>query len=129
VRLVVPRYGDEPDDRARRARRRGRPVPGDPEDRLVGWRAMHRAVREAAADCDLIHIQTPFIAHYAGLRAARTLGLPVVATYHTLFEEYLQHYAPFLPSGWLRARRGALSRRQCNALDASSCLQRPCSSA
>jgi 1,2-diacylglycerol 3-alpha-glucosyltransferase len=72
----------------------GRPVPGDPEDRLVGWRAMHRTVLEAAQDCDLIHIQTPFIAQYAGLKAARTLGLPVVATYHTLFEEYLQHYAP-----------------------------------
>jgi glycosyltransferase involved in cell wall biosynthesis len=79
---------------------------------------MHRAVLEAATDCDLIHIQTPFIAHYAGLKAARTLGLPVVATYHTLFEEYLQHYARFIPSGWLRGQARAFSRRQCNALDA-----------
>jgi 1,2-diacylglycerol 3-alpha-glucosyltransferase len=117
VRLVVPRYGDEPDEPGI-VRVAGRPVPGDPEDRLVGWRAMHRTVLEAAQDCDLIHIQTPFIAQYAGLKAARTLGLPVVATYHTLFEEYLQHYAPFLPSGWLKGQARALSRRQCNALDA-----------
>lgn len=117
VRLVVPRYGDEAEE-AGIIRVAGRPVLGDPEDRLVGWRAMHRAVLEAARDCDLIHVQTPFIAHYAGLKAARTLGLPVVATYHTLFEEYLQHYARFIPSGWLRGQARAFSRRQCNQLDA-----------
>lgn len=117
VRLVVPRYHDEPEE-AGIVRVPGRPIPGDREDRLVGWRAMHRAVLAAAQDCDLIHIQTPFIAHYAGLKAARTLGLPVVATYHTLFEEYLQHYAPILPAGWLKAQARAFSRRQCNALDA-----------
>ena len=117
VRLVVPRYGDEPDVEGI-IRVPGRPLPGDPEDRLVAWRSMHRAVLAAAEDCDLIHIQTPFIAHYAGLKAARQLGLPVVATYHTLFEEYVQHYAPFLPGGWLQGQARALSRRQCNALDA-----------
>ena len=117
VRLVVPRYGDEADE-AGVVRVPGWPVPGDSEDRLVGWRAMHRAVLEAAGDCDLIHVQTPFVAHYAGLKAARRTGLPVVATYHTLFEEYLQHYAPFLPAGWLRRQARAFSRRQCNDLDA-----------
>ena len=69
VRLVVPRYGDESDEPGI-IRVAGRPVLGDPEDRLVGWRAMHRTVLEAAQDCDLIHIQTPFIAQYAGLKAA-----------------------------------------------------------
>jgi glycosyltransferase involved in cell wall biosynthesis len=117
VRLVVPRYGDEADETGI-VRVAGRPVPGDREDRLVGWRGMHRTVLEAAQDCDLIHIQTPFVAHYAGLKAARSLGLPVLATYHTLFEEYLQHYAPFLPSGWLKKQARSFSRRQCNALDA-----------
>lgn len=117
VRLVVPRYADEVSEDAI-VRVAGRPLPGDPEDRLVGWRAMHRSVLEAAADCDLIHIQTPFVAHYAGLAAARRLGLPVIATYHTLFEEYLQHYAPWLPAGWLQGQARAFSRRQCNALDA-----------
>lgn len=127
VRLVVPRYGDEPEQPGV-VRVAGRPVPGDPEDRLVGWRAMHRAVLEAAAGCDLIHVQTPFVAHYAGLAAARKLGLPVLATYHTLFEEYVQHYAPFLPGGWLRRQSRRLSRRQCNQLDAvivpSTAMQR-----
>jgi glycosyltransferase involved in cell wall biosynthesis len=117
VRLVVPRYGDEADEPGI-VRVPGRPVPGDPEDRLVRWRAMHREVLAAARDCDLVHVQTPFVAHYAGLKAARKLGLPVLASYHTLFEEYLQHYAAFLPAGWLRGQARAFSRRQCNALDA-----------
>jgi glycosyltransferase involved in cell wall biosynthesis len=117
VRLVVPRYGDEGAEPGI-VRVAGRAVPGDREDRLVGWRAMHSAVLEAARDCDLIHIQTPFIGHYAGLKAARTLGLPVVATYHTLFEEYLQHYAKLIPASWLRGHARGFSRRQCNALDA-----------
>ena len=116
LRLVAPRYGAEPDEPGV-VRVAGWPVPGDREDRLVGWRAMHRAVLAAAEGCDLVHIQTPFVAHYAGLAAARRRGLPVIATYHTLFEEYLQHYAPLLPAGWLRRRARGLSRRQCNALD------------
>jgi len=117
VRLVVPRYDDESDEPGI-VRVPGRAIPGDREDRLVGWRAMHSAVQEAARDCDLIHIQTPFIAHYAGLKAARRHGLPVVATYHTLFEEYLQHYAKLIPASWLRGHARGFSRRQCNALDA-----------
>jgi glycosyltransferase involved in cell wall biosynthesis len=117
VRLVVPRYTDE-DSQPGLIRVPGRPIFGDPEDRLVSWRKMHHEVQKAAQDCDLIHIQTPFVAHYAGLKAARRHGLPVVATYHTLFEEYLSHYAPFLPSNWLKGQARTFSRKQCNALDA-----------
>ncbi|MCK6405430.1 MAG: glycosyltransferase [Rhodocyclaceae bacterium] len=116
VRLVVPSYGDEAAQPGI-VRVAGRPVPGDPEDRIVRWRAMHRAVDAAAEDCDLIHVQTPFVAHYAGLAAARRRGLPVLATYHTLFEEYLHHYAPYVPSAWLRGAARRFSRKQCNALD------------
>ena len=117
LRLVAPRYGAEPDEPGV-VRVPGWPVPGDREDRLVGWRAMHRAALAAAEGCDLVHIQTPFVAHYAGLAAARRRGLPVIATYHTLFEEYLQHYARLVPSGWLRGQARRFSRRQCNQLDA-----------
>lgn len=116
VRLVVPRYGSEPEEEGI-VRVAGRALPGDPEDRLVGWRAMHRAVEAAAEGCDLIHIQTPFVAHYAGLKAARRRGLPVIATYHTLFEEFLHCYLPFLPAEWLKRQARAFSRRQGNTLD------------
>lgn len=116
VRLVVPRYADEPEEEGV-VRVSSRAVPRDPEDRLMSWSALRAAVRQEAADCDLIHIQTPFLAHYAGLSAAKHLGKPVIATYHTLFEEYLHHYAPFLPAEWLRGLARRLSRSQCNALD------------
>ena len=117
VRLVAPRYGDEPEAEGI-VRVPGRAVPRDPEDRLASWRALRAAVRREAMGCDLIHVQTPFLAHYAGVSAARRLGKPVITTYHTLFEEYLHHYAPFLPAAWLRGLARRLSRSQCNALDA-----------
>lgn len=117
VDLIVPRYGDEASADGV-VRVPGRPLPNDPEDRLLSWKAMHRSVLSHAADYDLIHVQTPFVAHYAGVAAARKRGLPVVVTYHTLFEEYLQHYVPALPAAWLRGLARRFSRRQCNAVDA-----------
>ena len=121
VRLVALEYGhpcaDDGDVWITRVP--ARPVPGDPEDRLVRWGRMHETVEAVVEQgCDLIHVQTPFVAHYAGCATARRYGVPVIATYHTLFEEYLKHYAPLLPAGLLRGLARRFSRRQCNALDA-----------
>ena len=52
---------------------------------------------------DLLHIQTPFIAHHVGVKLARRLGITAIETYHTYFEEYLYHYAPFLPKLLLKS--------------------------
>jgi glycosyltransferase involved in cell wall biosynthesis len=96
-----------------------RAVPFDPEDRLMHWRSLAVLDRRlASADFDLVHVQTPFAAHYAGLRLARARGIPCLATYHTHFEEYLSHYIRFLPGSALRAAARGLARHQCNALDA-----------
>jgi len=87
-------------------------VPRDPEDRRFLGKPLRRALNaELAAQVDLVHIHTPFIAHYAGVRFAREHGLPVVATYHTFFEDYLHHYVPVLPRriGRFIARRFTLS--------------------
>lgn len=115
--LVAPRYAGEADEPGIR-RVPSRKVLGDPEDRLAHYGPLRESVLSAAAECDIIHIQTPFAAHYAGLHAARKLGKPVLATYHTLFEEYLQHYVPLLPANWLRGLARRISRAQCNELDA-----------
>ncbi len=118
VSLIAPDYGGGPDE-PWVTRVPARSVPGDPEDRLVRWRAMHDSVIAAVDDgTDIVHVQTPFVAHYAGVNAARRCGVPVVATYHTLFEEYLAHYVPLVPPPWLKGLARAFSRRQCNALDA-----------
>lgn len=107
--LVAPAYPGAPED--------GDPsiirvpsggVPRDPEDRRFKGGPLRAALnRELASRVDLVHVHTPFIAHYAGARFAREHGLPVVATYHTFFEDYLHHYVPILP----RAIGRALARR------------------
>lgn len=118
VKLIAPRYGNEPEG-AGVTRLKGWKVPFDPEDRLVPLSKMRAAAIVAAQDADLVHIHTPFSAHFAGQAAARHFDIPVIATYHTLFEEYLQHYARFLPAGAVRALARSISRIQCNALTAT----------
>jgi len=115
VSLIAPQYDGETDEPGI-TRIRGRALPRDPEDRPMAYSRLSHAVNTAAQEHDLIHIQTPFAAHYAGLKAARRTGKPAVATYHTLFEEYLQHYLPFLPARLLRSMARRFSRDQCNAL-------------
>ena len=96
-----------------------RSVPRDPEDRIMSWGALRRCLDAVPPErCTLVHIQTPFLAHYAGLRQARERRVPVVATCHTYFEDYLHHYLPLLPrfaGSWL-AR--SLMTHQLNAVDA-----------
>ena len=116
--LVVPRYGagDPPDPGVHRVA--ARRVPMDPEDRLMSGRALERALGGIdARGVDVVHVQTPSIAHSAGVRWARRQGLPVVETWHTHFEEYFHHYVPFLPRRLLRVAPRSVSRRQCNAVD------------
>jgi glycosyltransferase involved in cell wall biosynthesis len=116
--LVAPRYGvgSEPEGIVQI---RSRQVPFDPEDRLMSAREVRRLeARFQAEKYDIVHIHTPFVAHYSGVALARRLGIPVVETYHTFFEEYLHHYAPVLPT-WLtrRVARGT-TVSQCRSVDA-----------
>ena len=112
--LVAPAYPGAPEDAdATIIRVPSGSVPLDPEDRRFDGGALRKALnRDLAARVDLVHIHTPFIAHYAAVRFAREHGLPVVATYHTFFEDYLHHYVPILPRGIGRflARRFTLSQ-------------------
>lgn len=95
-----------------------RAIPGYAADRFMSYRHLMRRVPELKPlKFDILHIQTPFVAHYAGLKLARRLGIPVIESYHTFFEEYFHLYMPGLPSSWCRGLARALSRRQCNAVD------------
>ncbi len=117
VTLVVPRYGDEADEPGI-VRVAGRRLAFDPEDRLMYWRKLMQTLHALPGRHDVVHIHTPFFAHYAGLRYAKRMGLPVMETYHTLFEEYFYLYLPVLPRIWLKRLARAISSRQCNQLDA-----------
>lgn len=118
IQVVAPDYGQATPDEDGISRVGSRRVLFDPEDRMMRPRALSRRLAALnGRDFDLVHIQTPFVAHYAGLRLARCWGVPCVETYHTFFEEYLFHYLPVLPKNAWRAVARLLSRRQCNHLD------------
>ena len=123
--LVVPSYDQSAtsDERARdesgilRVASSG--VPKDPEDRRMRWGALNRVLASIPrGHVDLVHIHTPFIAHYAAARFARNMGIPCVATYHTFFEEYLHHYVPVLPRRIGRFLARSFTRSQCDDVQA-----------
>ena len=118
--LVAPRYAGEMLSEERGVVRvAGSKVPGDPEDRRMRWGALRRALVGLERESfDLVHVHTPFIAHYAGVREARRRGVPVLATYHTFFEEYLHHYVPVLPRSLGRTLARVFTRSQCSAVQA-----------
>src|SRR5688572_21597682 len=116
--LVAPEYPQRWQDDERVLRQPSRYLAFDPEDRMLKPRATLAACLDLVGRVDVLHIQTPFIAHWIGLKAARRLEVPTVETYHTFFEEYLHHYVPLLPVAAARAFARTVSRRQCNAVDA-----------
>jgi glycosyltransferase involved in cell wall biosynthesis len=94
-------------------------VPFDPEDRRMAWRALTRTLDAlTSGGFDLVHIHTPFVAHYGGVRFARRAGIPCVATYHTFFEEYLHHYMPLMPHALSRLLARSFTRAQCAQVQA-----------
>ena len=94
-----------------------RRVPFDPEDRLMKASAIKKALKSLdLKSFDLLHIHTPFVAHYTGIKLAQKFDLATVETYHTFFEEYLFHYIPLLPTNWSKALARGLTRSQCKKL-------------
>lgn len=116
--LVAPQYPTGRDDEPDIFRVRSRYLPFDPEDRIMSPRELMRICGSLIGQFNLIHIQTPFLAHRIGLRLARRLGLKTVETYHTYFEHYFHHYLPLLPRGILSRLARSISRNQCDAVDA-----------
>src|SRR3569833_1773156 len=120
--LVVPSYvqsgapssGVSPPDEPGILRVPSSGVPKDPEDRRMQWGGLNRVLSTIPrGQVDVVHIQTPFVAHYAAARFARRNSVPCVATYHTFFEEYLHHYVPVLPRSIGRRLARSFTRSQC----------------
>jgi len=94
-------------------------VPLDPEDRIMRYKFISTLTSVLSGrKFDLLHIQTPFMAHYAGVALSKALQIPRVVTYHTHFEEYFHHYLPWLPRSILRHGSRFINRQQCNDVDA-----------
>jgi 1,2-diacylglycerol 3-alpha-glucosyltransferase len=117
--LIAPDYLTAADDDAGIVRIPSRYLLLDPEDRVLkAGEILSQEHQLRDRRFDLLHIQTPFIAHHVGVKLARRLGIPCVETYHTYFEEYLYHYIALLPKPLLKFMARALTRRQCNHMDA-----------
>jgi len=122
VTLIAPDYGGESrtvfDAETGIIRIPARKVWFDPEDRFMQRRAIQRIVAHLKKrDYDLVHIQTPFVAHSLGVWLADQLSVPCVETYHTYFEEYLYHYLPLLPKQLMRYLAKQFTLRACNQVD------------
>lgn len=64
----------------------------------------------------LVHVHSPFVTGWMGMRYARRYGMPLVYTYHTQLEAYA-HYVPFEPNA-TRFAATQLTRRFANLADA-----------
>jgi 1,2-diacylglycerol 3-alpha-glucosyltransferase len=119
VHLIAPDYGVETVDDAWLTRVAARSIYFDPEDKLMKYGEILKLLPGLKNhQFDLIHIHTPFIAHYAGLKLGKLLQIPVVETYHTFFEDYLHHYLPWIPKFAARGLARLISKRQCNQVQA-----------
>jgi glycosyltransferase involved in cell wall biosynthesis len=117
--LTAPHYDLTAEEESGVTRVASAGVPGDPEDRRMRWGPLVRALESLPRGCvDVVHVHTPFVAHYAGTRFARRAKIPCVATYHTFFEEYLHHYVPVMPRRLGRFLARAFTRSQCDDVQA-----------
>jgi glycosyltransferase involved in cell wall biosynthesis len=119
VTLIAPEYEDVSDDETDIIRIPARTVIVDKEDKMMKRRFIRTLIPELKQQAiDLIHIQTPFVAHYEGVNIANVLGIPSISSYHTFFEEYFYNYIKWLPKPWLRYAARAFSRSQCQQVNA-----------
>jgi 1,2-diacylglycerol 3-alpha-glucosyltransferase len=123
VHLIAPQYATSVDstlagDEAWITRIDARKIVFDPEDYLMKWSSLMTYIESLhPGDYDLVHIHTPFIAHYAGLKIAKKLQVPVVETYHTFFEDYMHHYLPWVPRKLAVNIARWVSHKQCQQVD------------
>jgi len=119
VDLIAPDYGIANTQESFVKRIPARSIYFDPEDKLMKYGEALKLLPELRqANYNLIHIHTPFVAHYLGIKFSSLLGIPCVETYHTFFEDYLHHYLPWIPKNMARSMARFISKRQCNEVDA-----------
>ncbi len=65
---------------------------------------------------DVIHTHTPFTIGLVGLRWAQSHEIPIVSTYHTLYDKYA-HYVPFFPKRYIRYKIAKHTNFYYNSVD------------
>ena len=69
-------------------------VPSLPLPTRTAYRLTVPYLPRAVGELSLVHVHSPFVTGWLGMRAARRAGVPLVFTYHTQLEAYA-HYIPF----------------------------------
>jgi glycosyltransferase involved in cell wall biosynthesis len=74
------------------------------EDRIAKFSKWFWVSRQIEAfNPDIIHINTEFVIAEFGFQYAKLHRLPVIYTFHTLWEDYAANYIPLVPTFLLRA--------------------------
>lgn len=122
IHLIAPRYFLNEDSLKHEkniTRISSKPIFFDPEDHLMKYSELMKTVDWIIKQkFDLIHIQTPFIAHFFGRKLSKLTGVPTVETYHTSFEDYLHLYLPWFPEILARKLSKLIAKKLCNSVDA-----------
>ncbi|HFI0464052.1 TPA: glycosyltransferase family 4 protein [Streptococcus suis] len=86
------------------------------DDRRIAYSGFEKALKIAKKyQIDIVHTHTEFSLGLSGLYVASRMKIPVIHTYHTLYEKYT-HY--ILDGDLIQARHvGALSKLFCNQVD------------
>ncbi len=92
------------------------PLPVKTPYRLTVPVVGRRSVRSVIKRLHVVHVHSPFVTGWMGLRYARRYGMPVLYTYHTQLEAY-SHYVPFDATA-TRFATETLTRTFGNSVDA-----------
>ncbi|MGN0426646.1 MAG: glycosyltransferase family 4 protein [Agathobacter sp.] len=93
--FFAPDYSTENADRGEEIYRfKGFQVPFAPNSYLAITVPFHAAIKRKVLEFqpDIIHIVTEFTMGQEGLRIAKETGIPVVMSYHTNIEQYLEYF-------------------------------------
>lgn len=87
------------------------------KDRRMSYEFANRWIEKIKdLHLDIIHTQTEFAIGHVGRRAAKELNIPMVHTYHTIYEDYT-HYLKIPGNQKLKGVVKAFSRYCCNKAD------------
>ncbi|MBO8128027.1 MAG: glycosyltransferase family 4 protein [Peptococcaceae bacterium] len=93
VYIFAPRYSQSKPQEERVFRFYSLPSPTNPGYNIAIPISLRLRSTLRQLKIDLIHTHSPFLLGRLGARAARDLGLPLIFTYHTLYDHYV-HYFP-----------------------------------
>lgn len=96
VYIFAPRYGLPPGHENDIFRFYSLPTPTNREFNVAIPISLRLKPTLKRLGVDVVHVHSPFILGRLGVRCAHDLGLPLVFTYHTLYDHYV-HYIPVAP--------------------------------